>query len=236
VDTQTRHALKNDKFARATATSVSWVSGHRSGVLRWAIAAVVVVALVVAAIVFWNMRSSAADSALGGALDTYDAALATPGAPPENGVYSTAADRSKAANKQFVDVAEKYSMMPEGAKAHYFAGITYKDLGQNASAETELNSAAGSWDKNLGNLAKIALAGLYRQTARDPLAVDLYNQVIAKPSETVSANVAQLDLADLYSAEGKQDQARAIWAKVKDSDKTGAAGSIAAQKLAPTTK
>ncbi len=30
---------------------------------------------------------------------------------------------------------------------------------------------------------------------------------------------------------GKQDQARALWAKVKDADKTGMAGSIATQKL-----
>jgi predicted negative regulator of RcsB-dependent stress response len=52
-----------------------------------------------------------------------------------------------------------------------------------------------------------------------------------KPSETVSANVAELDLANLYASTGKQDQARALWAKVKDADKDGAAGSIAAQKL-----
>lgn len=233
MDTQTRHALKKDKFAQATASSVSWVSGHRSGVLRWAIAAVVILALGIGAAIFWNMRTTAADGALGAALDTYDAALATPGAPAESGVYSNAADRSRAANKQFVAVAQRYGWLPDGAKAHYFAGITYEDLGQNASAETELKTATGSWDHNLANLAKLALAGLYHQTARDPQAIDLYNQVAAKPSETVSANVAQLDLADLYAAAGKQDQARAIWAKVKDADKNGAAGSIAAQKLSP---
>jgi len=231
VDTQTRHALKNDKFAQATASSVSWVSGHRSGVVRWAIAAVVVLAAVIGAAVYWNMRTAVADTALGAALDTYDAALATPGAPAENGVYTTAADRSRAANKQFVAVAQQYGMLAEGAKAHYFAGITYEDLGQTASAETELKAAIGSWDHNLSNLAKLALAGLYRQTSRDPQAIDLYNELVAKPSETVSASTAQLDLADLYSTEGKQDQARALWAKVKDADKAGAAGSIAAQKL-----
>jgi lipopolysaccharide biosynthesis regulator YciM len=84
----------------------------------------------------------------------------------------------------------------------------------------------------LANLAKLALAGLYHQTARDTQATDLYNELIAKPSVTVSASTAQLDLADLYAAAGKQDQARALWAKVKDADKEGAAGSIAAQKLA----
>jgi predicted negative regulator of RcsB-dependent stress response len=150
-------------------------------------------------------------------------------------VYATAADRSKAANKQFVAVAQQFGWLPDGAKAHYFAGITYQDLGQTASAETELKAAAGAWswgDRNLSNLAKLALAGLYHQTARDPQAIDIYNALAAKPSETVSASVAQLDLADLYAAAGKQDQARAIWAKVKDADKDGAAGSIAAQKLA----
>jgi tetratricopeptide (TPR) repeat protein len=232
VDTQTRHALKKDKFAQATASSVSWVSGHRSGVLRWAITAVVVLAVGIGGLIFWNLRSAAAGTALGGALDVYDAALAVPGAPAESGVYSSAADRSRAANKQFVAVAQQYGWLPEGAKAHYFAGITYQDLGQTASAETELKAAAGSWDHNLSNLAKIALAGVYHQTARDPQAIDLYNQLAAKPSETVSTSVAQLDLANLYAASGKQDQARALWAKVKDADKDGAAGSIATQKLA----
>jgi tetratricopeptide (TPR) repeat protein len=231
VDTQTRHALKNDRFAQATATSVSWVSGHRSGVVRVVIAGVVVLALVVGVLLFWNVRTAAADSALGAALDTYDAALATPGAPAENGVYATAADRSKAANKQFVAVAQQYGWLPEGTKAHYFAGVTYAEMGQTASAETDLKLAADSWDRNLANLAKVALASLYHQTARDSQAIDLYNQVIAKPSETVAASQAQLDLADLYASAGKQDQARALWAKVKDSDKTGAAGSIATQKL-----
>jgi predicted negative regulator of RcsB-dependent stress response len=232
VDTQTRHALKKDKFAQATATSVSWVSGHRSGVLRWVISVVVVLALGIGGIVFWNVRTSAADTALGAAMDIYNAPLATPGAPPENGVYNTAADRSRAANKLFVAVADKYGWLPEGAKAHYFAGITYQELGQTATAETELKAAEGSWDHNLSNLAKVALAGVYHQTARDPQAIDLYNQIIVKPSMTVSVGEAQLDLANLYVAEGKQDQARALWAKVKDADKAGAAGSIASQKLA----
>ncbi len=45
------------------------------------------------------------------------------------------------------------------------------------------------------------------------------------------ATVAQLDLADLYNSTGKQEEARKLWAKVKDSDKDGMAGSIASQKL-----
>jgi tetratricopeptide (TPR) repeat protein len=231
VDTQTRHALKKDSFAEATASSVSWLSGHRSGVVRWVVSAVVAVVLIIASLVFFSMRSAAADSALGVALDTYTAPLAEPGAPAVIGTYASASERSKTANKQFAAVAEQYGWMPQGTKAHYFAGVTYQELGQTASAETELKAASGAWNRNLANLAKLALAGLYHDTARDAQAIEIYTALAAKPSETVTAGVAQLDLADLYAAEGKMDQARALWAKVKDADKEGAAGSIAAQKL-----
>lgn len=231
MDTQTRHALKQDKLAQATASGVSWLSGHRSGVLKWVISAIVVLVIIVGGVVFWNMRAAAADTALGAALDIYNAPLNQPGAPAEKGAYATAAERSKAANQKFQEVAQQFSWLPEGSKAHYFAGVTDQELGQNSAAESELKMAAGSWDRNVSNLAKLALASLYRQTGRDQQAIDLYNEVSSKPSTTVPSTVAQLDLADLYVAQGKQDQARALWAKIKDSDKDGMAGSIASQKL-----
>ena len=231
MDTQTRHALKGDKFAQATVSSFSWLSGHRSGVLGWVITAVAIVVVIGGGLAYWNFRTTASDLALGAAMDIYIAPLAQPGAPPEAGVYPTANERSKAANDKFVAVAKDFGWLPEGSKAHYFAGVTYEELGQTASAETELKSASGSWDRNLANLAKLALANLYHQSGRDSQAIEIYTALAAKPSETVSAGVAQLDLADLYAAQGKQDQARTLWAKVKDADKDGAAGSIAAQRL-----
>jgi len=232
MDTQTRHALKQDKFAQAAASSADWLGTHKSGVLRWAMITGAALVLIAGAAVYWNQRSSAADAALGQAIDLYDTPLAQPGAPAEAGVYSTAADRAKEANREFVAVAHNFGWFPEGTQARYFAGVSYIELGQNGNAETELTAAAGSWNRNLANLAKLALAGLYHQTNRDGQATSLYNELAAKPSATVSAAVAQLDLADLYVAEGKQDQARALWAKVKDADKDGAAGQIAEQKLA----
>ena len=232
MDTQTRHALKGDKFAQATKTSVTWLSGHRTGVLRWTISIAVAVLLGVGLLVFWNVRAASAEAALGAAMDTYSAPLAEPGAPAQKGVYATSNERAKLANQQFKAVAQQYSWLPAGTKANYFAGVTDRDLGQTAAAETELKKATDSWDRNLSNLAKLALANLYQQTNRGAQAIELYNAIIAKPSDTVSAGVAQLGLADLYNASGKKDQARALWAKLKDSDKDGAAGSIAAQKLA----
>ena len=232
MDTQTRHALKGDKFAQATKTSVTWLSGHRSNVVRWAVGAAVVLVVGIGLLVFWTMQESAAEQALGQALDIYTAPLALPGAPADSGTYATVADRAKAANQQFKAVADKYGWLTEGSKARYFQGVTEQELGQTPAAEGDLKKVADSWNRNLANLAKVALASIYHQTGRDQQAIDLYNEIIAKPSETVTAGVAQLDLADLYDATGKQAQAKALWAKLKDSDKDGAAGSIAAQKLA----
>ena len=203
MDTQTRHALKKDKFAQAAASSVSWVSGHRSGVLRWVIGSGVVLVLVVGALIFWNMRSTAADLALGAAMDIYNDALAAARRSARRGVYTTAADRAKEANREFVAVAKDFSWLPEGTKAHYFAGVTYQELGQNGPAETELKAAAGSWDRNLANLAKLALAGLYHQTAATPGNRSL-QRAGRQASVTVSAGVAQLDLADLYAAKASR--------------------------------
>jgi tetratricopeptide (TPR) repeat protein len=231
VDSQTRHALKQDKFVQTTQSGVSWVGEHRSSVIRYSVALVVVLALLIAGLIYYNQRSEAAETALGAALDTYGSQLAQPGAPAAKGVYTSAADRAKAANQQFLQVASQFGWLPQAAKAHYFAGLTDQALGQNGSAESELKAAASSWDGNLSSLAKFALAGFYHQTGRDAQAIDLYNGLIAKPTTAVPVFTAQLALADLYASSGKTEQAKQIWAKVKDADKTGAAGSIASEKL-----
>lgn len=233
MDSQTRHALKQDKFVQTTQTGVDWVGHNRSSVIRFSIAAVVVLAVLIAGLVVYTQRTSAAETALGSALDVYGSQIAQPGQPATTGVYATTADRAKAANQKFVQVANEYSMLSQGAKAHYFAGLTYQEMGQTGSAETELKAASGAWDSNLSSLAKFALAGFYHQTSRDAQAIDLYNGLIAKPTSAVPAFTAQLALADLYATSGKEEQAKQIWAKIKDADKTGAAGSIAAEKLTP---
>lgn len=231
MDSQTRHALKEDKFVLATQSSASWVGEHRTSVIRWSIGAVVVLLVVVVGLVIYTQRSGAAESALGAALDIYSAPLAQAGVPPQKNTYNSAADRAKAANAQFVQVAGQYGSTSAGAKAHYFAGLTYQELGQNASAESQLKDAAGAWDSELSSLAKFALAGFYHQSSRDAQAIELYNGLIAKPTSSVPLYTSQLALADLYASAGKQDQAKALWAKVKDEDKTGSAGSIASEKL-----
>jgi hypothetical protein len=230
VDTQTRHALKQDRLVEATKTSVDWFQENRSRVITACVAAIICLAIVVAGLVLYGKRSAAADLAFGEAMDTYSAPLAQPGQPPTPGekTFATAAERAKLANQQFVQVANQYGLFEAGKTARYFAGLTEIDLGQTGPAETDLKKVADGHDAALASLAKVALANLYQQTNRTSQAVDLLQQLIAKPTSTVPADAAKLQLAALYEKTNPAESNR-LYAQLKSSK--SAAGQIAAQKL-----
>jgi tetratricopeptide (TPR) repeat protein len=232
LDTQTRRALKQDRFVEATASGIGWLQLHRTHAIRFAIAIVIIVALIVTGAVVYHTRSNNAEIAFGKAMDIYTTPLRQPGQPvaPGEPSYATSAERAKAANPLFVDAASRYRWWKIGANAEYFAGLTYLDMGQTGPAESSLQKAAGSHDHALAALAKMALAGLYRQTGRSGQAVDLYQQIIKDPTATVPASAAKLQLAQLYEATNPA-AAKKLYAEIKDQDKNTAAGEIAAQKL-----
>ncbi len=233
MDTQTRHALKQDKFVATTASGIDWLQSHRSNVIKVGAVALVAIALIVIGSIVYSNRSGQAQDLFGKAMDIYNTPLLQPGQPatPNEPSYASAADRAKAANPLFVEIADRYGWLKAGANAEYFAGLTYLDLSQTASAESQLQKAASSHDTGLSALAKMALAGLYRQTGRPSQAIDLYNQVIKSPTITVPASSAKLQLAQLYETTNPIE-AKKLYAEIKDQDKTTAAGQIAAQKLA----
>jgi tetratricopeptide (TPR) repeat protein len=236
VDTQTRHALKQDSFVQATASSLNWIDTHRSAIIKISIVVVAVLAIVLAGVISYNNRSERADSLFGQAMDIYNTPLAQPGQPAEPGVktYASAADRAKEAHPLFEEAANKYGWYKAGANARYLAGMTAIDMGQTSAGENDLKQAADSSDHSVAALAKLALAGLYHQTSRDPQAIDLYKQLIAKPALTVPASMAKLQLAGLYESTNPAE-AKRLYAEIKDQDKSTAAGQIATQKLQGAT-
>lgn len=230
MDTQTRHALKQDRLVEATKTSVDWFQENQSRVITAVIAALICLAIVVAGLVLYGKRSAAAEVAFGEAMDTYNTPLAQPGQPaaPGERTFATAAERAKLANQQFVHIANQYGLFESGKTARYFAGLTAIDMGQTGTAETYLKQVADGHDAALASLGKLALANLYQQTNRSGQAVELLQQLIAKPTSTVPADAARLQLAALYEKTNPAEANR-IYAQLKSS-KT-AAGEIAAQKL-----
>ena len=235
VDQQTKAALKQDKFVSTTTHSIEWAAEHRKSVIvNGAIALAVVVAVVLSAVIY-NSRSDAASAAFGAAMQTYQTPLAQPGMPTPAGAksFTSSADRAKAANALFLDVANKYGMTSAGKNALYFAGLTQIEAGQTQQAEETLKKVGSGWDSNLASLANFALAAMYHNTGRDPQAIELYKQLAKKPTTAIPAGLAQLQLAQLYTDEGKTADAKTIYATVKQDDAKGPAGAIASEKLNP---
>lgn len=235
MDQQTKSALKQDQFVTTTANGLEWAKENRKSVITTVSLLLTVIFIAVIVAVVFSSRSQSAQVAFGNAMNTYETPIAIAGQPitPGTKTYSSVAERAKVANAQFVAVADQYGLTKDGKNALYFAGLTYREQGQNQSAEDTLKKVASGWNHELGSLANLALAGLYRETGRDQQAIDLYNQLTAKPSDAVPAGMAQILLAELYTAQGKIDQAHKIYAELKDKDAKGAAGMLAAEKLNP---
>jgi tetratricopeptide (TPR) repeat protein len=235
VDQQTRQALKHDKFVDTTTHGLEWATENRRSLIVTSSIAVAAILVVVIGALFYNSRAAQASVAFGAAMQAYQTPIAAPGqqVPPGVKTFPSAADRAKAANNLFMGVADKYGMTPDGKNARYFAGLTYLEAGQNGPAESTLKQVADGWNSDLAALAKLSLAQLYRQTGRDSQAIDLYNQLTAKPTTTVPAGLAQLQLAELYETQGKPELAKKIYAQLKDKDPKGPVGAMAAQKLNP---
>jgi tetratricopeptide (TPR) repeat protein len=232
VDTQTRHALKQDKFVTATTSGLEWIGENRTRVVAWSVGVVVAVGLVVGGTLLYQSRAAAANQLVGQGLDIYETPVTQPNQPAEPGVktYTTAADRAKAAYPLFRQAADQYGWIGPGEMARYFAGVTEIDMGQTAAAEADLEKATHARSANLAALAKIALANLYEQTGRHTQAVTLFQDVIAHPTATVPKAAAQLQLAQTYET-SQPAEARRIYAEIKDQNKGTDAAQIASQKL-----
>lgn len=202
--------------------------------MTWTIAALVLVAAIAGGIYMWlNHVSELANADLGGAMRTLSEPLRPAGSPPPTGSdpgYTTVADRAKAAGKQFQAVADKYGYVKAGKIARYMQGVTALQAGDSA-AEQQLKAAAGTSDKDVAALAKMALASLYRSSNRLADAARVYKDVQDHPADTVSKLQAQLEMAEMYEASNPQEAAT-IYQQIQKDDPKGTAGQIAASKLA----
>ena len=232
MDTQTRHALKRDALVDSAQSLLDWLEEHKQEAILFAVILIVVVAVGVGSILLYQHRQEEAAVAFGSAMDIYSSPVAQPGTPQQPGVrtYPTSAARAQAAHAQFASVADKFGWTSAGKNALYFSGLTDMEMGKTAEAETTLKKAARDGDKNLAALANLALVSLYQKTGRMADAINLLNHLAAKPATTVPASEAKLELASIYE-KTNPEQAKQIYAQLKDKDAQTAAGQIAAQKL-----
>jgi tetratricopeptide (TPR) repeat protein len=234
---ETRHQLKQDKFSRTTIQvaekTVHWTVDHKNKLI---VAIVVIVALAAAALGTWyylERQDEKASADFGKATLVLDTPVRPAGMPPqpEYPSYASSKERATDARKQFQAVIDKYPHTRAADFSHYFLGVTAASVGDNATAERELRTVAGYHNEDLSALAKLALAGIYRNTNRTKDAIDLYKQLIDKPTRTVGKTAAEMELAQTYEATGLTADAKKQYEQIQKDAPQSQAAQLASAKL-----
>lgn len=226
----TRRQLKEDKFVETAQGAAEWTAAHREPLIYGAIAVIVIVLATVGFLTWRNKQNDSANIALGTAMRVFSEPVRPTGVPASPDTFASVAERAKAAQKQFKDVADNHSHTEAGSIARYMEGVAALQAGDNSAGEQTLKSVADSGNKNVAALAKMALANFYRSNNRASDATRIYKDLVDHPTDTVSKAAAQLAMAEMYESTDPQ-QATALYQQIQKENANSAAGQLAATKL-----
>jgi TolA-binding protein len=238
VRAETRHQLKQDAFSRVTIgaaeKTADWTVHHRSTIIIAAVVAVLLVGGVIGGWYYLNGQDEKASLDLSIAVRTFDTQLRPAGTPeqPDFPTFTSVKERAEAAQKKFQAIVDNYPHTRTADMAHYFLGVTAQQLSDNAAAERNFKEVASVGNREVASVAKDALAALYGQTNRTKEAAAVYQELINKPTDSVSKVTAQLQLAELYQNSNQPLDAKRLYEQIKKDNSTNQAGQLATQKLA----
>ena len=102
---------------------------------------------------------------------------------------------------------------------------------ERKKAQRQLKAVADSHNSDLSALAKMALASVYRNSNRTKDAVDLYKQLMDKPTRTVGKSAAEIELAETYQAAGMNPDAKKLYEQIQKEAPQSEAAQLASAKL-----
>ena len=235
---ETRHQLKQDAFSRVTIGAAEktahWSVEHRNTLAVAGIAVVVILAAVAGGWYYLSAQDEKASFDMSQAVRTLEAPIRPAGTPeqPDLTTYTSAKERAEVARKQFQAIVDKYPHTRTADMAHYFLGVTSATAGDNTTAENDFKAVVSTGNRELASVAKLALAALYGNTNRTKDAISLYQELINKPTASVSKVTAQLQLAETYQTSNQPLDAKRLYEQIKKDNPSTEAGQLATQKLA----
>jgi predicted negative regulator of RcsB-dependent stress response len=237
VRAETRHQMKQDRFRGATIDAAEnaahWSVEHKNKLMVAVLIVLVVAAAVLGGWYYLNQQDQKASLDMSQAVRTLNTPVRPPNMPaqPDNPSFASSKERATAAQKQFQAIVDKYPHTHAAGFARYFLGLESADLGDNASAERDLQSVSSSSNADLAALAKMALASVYRNTGRNKQAIDLYKQLASRPTSTVGKVTAQMELAATYQSSNQPLEAKRIYEQIQKENPASEAAQIASGKL-----
>ena len=213
-----RDEIKQDEFAGGLEKAVEWIGAHRDEVRIGAGVVVVLLAAAGAVGYFQGQRAREADQAFRDALTTFEAPVASELAAgaerPTGQVFATAEEKYKTAAAAFEGVERRFGSSKTGRRAKYYGALSRVELGQYPEAEKALKEVQ-SQDAGLdAELARVALANLYRRSGQVDKAVEAYRGLATNPAANVPRDFALLSAAQTLEDAKRWAEARAAYRQV----------------------
>jgi predicted negative regulator of RcsB-dependent stress response len=196
VDRITRHDLKTDQFAQQVGHIVEEVEAHRSQVIRYGVAAVAAVVLIVGAVWFVHSRKESREQELAKVLRIWNAPIGAPGGGEY--AFADAPAKEKAFSKATAEIISVHPGSDQAGVAEYLLAIRAADQGKLDVAERNFKQAIEDGGSEYGALAKLALADVYVTQGKAADAEKLLKSLIDKPTVLVSKDQATIALARIY--------------------------------------
>ena len=211
-----------------------WTVEHKNKLMVASTVLVIVVAIGLGGWYYLGQQDDKASVDLGKATLVLNTPVRPAGMPaqPDSPSFASSKERATEAHKQFQAIVNKYPHTRAADFSRYFLGVTSASLGDYSAAERELKTVAGYYNPDLSALAKMALASVYRNTNRTKDAIDLYKQLISKPSRTVGKSAAEIELAETYqTGPGTTADAKKLYEQIQKEAPQSPAAQIASEKL-----
>lgn len=214
-----RDEIKQDEFASGLEEMIAWVSAHRDEVRIGAGVAIVLLAAAGAVGYFQGQRAREADGAFREALTAYEAPVTSDLAPgadrPSGQVFATAEEKYKTAAAAFEGVDRRFGSSKVGVRARLYAALSRLELGQYAEAEKALKAIAQGAGLE-PELARLALADVYRRSGQVDKAVEAYRGLATNPSANMPRDFALLSAAQTLEDAKRWADARAAYRQVAE--------------------
>ncbi len=126
-------------------------------------------------------------------------------------------DKYQAASREFSTVVSKYGSSKLAVIARYYLGLSQLRLGQKTEAVRSLETVRNNTkDRTVGYLAKKVLAQHYMDSGNYKEALEILDGMIKDPQCDLPREDLRLDLARVYLAQGKRDDAMKVLRAARD--------------------
>jgi len=197
-----RHELKTQDEITSSLRSFTEILESRKKEILIALAAVVVIA---GAFVGWRAyagkRNAAASVQLAAAISAFE----DPTIKPEKTRY----EKSAAEAQKTIDT---YGSTSSAVVARYYLAMSQERLGDTATAEKNMQEVVERADASMKGVAQFALGQMQAKHGGAVKAIETLTQLYS--SGNYPKGAVAFDLAGLYEAEGKQEEAKQYYGKV----------------------